>query len=108
MSYNEYGLAKIPGTLGMTKLKNALVKIDPALTVALKNERVNGQLQGCSGFVTNPSTGNIVYVSTDCNHGTSRGALYRTATTTRDFSGGANRFAAYDELPRAVVELLAK
>lgn len=93
-------------TLAMTKLKNALIKIDPALTIELKNIRINEQLQGCSGFVTSPATGKIAYVSTDVNHGTSRDALYRTAESTSDFRGGVNRFASYDDLPRAVVEIV--
>lgn len=93
-------------TLAMTKLKNALVKIDPNLKVDLKNVRVNGQLQGCSGFVTNPATGKIAYVNTDHNHSTNREALYRTAEHTRDFRGGMNKFAPYYELPQAVVDLV--
>lgn len=89
--------------LAMTKLKNALVKIDPDLKVELKNVRINGQLMGCSGFVTNPDTGQIVYVNTESDLGT---ALYRTAESTRDYRGGQNRFAGYDDLPGSVVSLL--
>ena len=91
------------GTLAMTKLKNQLVAIDPDLTVELRNVRVNGQLRGCSGFVTNPVTGDIAYVNTETSTGS---ALYRTAESTRDFRGGRNQFASHLELPRAVVNLL--
>lgn len=106
MSANDYNLPKINGTMSMTQLKNRLVKIEPGLKVELKNVRINGQLQGCAGFVTDPATGKIAYVSTDCNHGTSREALYRTAASTRDYRGGLNKFASYDELSQSVVELL--
>jgi hypothetical protein len=95
-------------TLAMTKLKNQLVKIDPDLKVELKNVRINGQLKGCTGFVTNPANGKIAYVSTDVDYRPGlHNALNRTAESTRDFRGGMNRFAGNDELPRAVVELLA-
>lgn len=107
MSTSDYALPKIKGTMSMTQLKNRLVKIDPDLKIELRNVRINGQLQGCSGFVTNPATGKIAYVSTDANHGHSiDNALYRSAEHTRDYRGGLNKFASYDELPRAVVELL--
>lgn len=107
MSASDYNLPKIKGTMSMTQLKNRLAKIDPELKIELRNVRINGQLQGCSGFVTNPATGKIAYVSTDCNHGRSlNDSYYRTAESTRDFRGGLNKFASYDELPRAVVELL--
>lgn len=107
MIANDYNLPKIKGTMSMTQLKNRLVKIDPGLKIELRNQRINGQLQGCSGFVTDSATGRIVYVSTDANHGTSLNkALLRTAKNTRDFVGGMNQFATYDELPHAVVDLL--
>jgi hypothetical protein len=107
MSRSDYDLPKITGTMSMTQLKNRLIKIDPSLKVELRNVRINGQLQGCSGFVTNLATGKIGYICTDCNHGTSlNNAYYRTAEHTRDFRGGMNRFASYDELPQSVVDLL--
>src|SRR5699024_10947214 len=93
--------------LSMTKLKNALKKIDQNLVFDLRNIRINGQLQGCSGFVTDPSTDKIVYVSTDCNHGTSLDeALIRNAADTKDYTGGRNRFFSNAELPGAIVDLL--
>lgn len=107
MSASDYNLPKIKGAMSMTQLKNRLAKIDPDLEIELRNVRINGQLQGCSGFVTSPATGKIAYVNTDCNHGRSVGnAYYRTAESTRDFRGGPNKFASYGDLPRAVVELL--
>jgi hypothetical protein len=104
---NEYGLPKIKGTMSMTQLKNRLIKFDPELKIELRNQRINGQLQGCSGFITSTWTGKVAYVSTDCNHQASLGqALFRTARDTRDFTGGQNRFASYDELPTALFELV--
>lgn len=106
MSQNECGLPKLAGTVSMTKLKNALKRLDDTLVAKLSNVRINGQLQGCSGFVTDPATGRIVYVSTDVNHGTTRQALYRDAAHDRDYTGGSNRFAEMADLPQAVVERL--
>jgi len=93
-------------TLNAVKLRNQLHNIHPGLRVELKNVRINGVLQGCSGFVTDPRTGNVVYVSTDRNHGTVHNALYRTAKDTRDFTGGHNNFADWDDLAEKVVALL--
>lgn len=104
---NEYGLTPIAGVVGAVKVKNALKKIDPDLVLDIKNVRINGQLQGCSGFVTDPRTSAVVYLNTDCNHGTSLDdAYYRTAEHTKDFTGGRNHFTSYQELPQAVVDLL--
>lgn len=91
------------------KLKRELLALNPALAVELKNVSVNGAKFGCTGFVTDPATGRIVYVNTDHNHGTNgTRALYRTAKHTRDYTGGVNRRAEYGELAGAVVELLGK
>jgi len=109
MSRNQYGPKTIAGPLAMTKLRNALVRLSPDLKVELRNVRINEQLQGCSGFVTNPATGKIAYVSTDCNLDPRLGdALYRTAEHTRDYRGGLNQFSSYVELPQAIVDMLAR
>lgn len=93
-------------TLASTKLRNQLLAIDPTLTVALRNVRVNGALFGCSGFVTG-ANGRVVYVSTDHNHGTRvNQPLYRTARDTRDYTGGVNRVSTYDALASDVVALI--
>jgi hypothetical protein len=108
MATSDYNLPKLGGTLAMTKLKNMILQVDPDLKVELKNIRINGQLQGCSGFVTNPATQKIAYVSTDTNHGTSRNnALLRSAKHTRDYTGGQNRFSGYAELPQELVDLIS-
>lgn len=93
-------------TLNAVKLRNALNAKRSGLKVELKNVRINGILQGCSGFVTDEATGAVVYVSTDRNHGTVSDALYRTARNTKDYTGGPNNFADWDDLPDAVVNLL--
>lgn len=81
-------------TLNAVKLRNAILAADPKAKVELKNVRINGVLQGCSGFVLR--NGRVVYVDTDRNHGTNKTALVRTARHTRDYTGGPNTFAEYD------------
>lgn len=91
-------------TLNAVTLRRQLLALDPSLTVTLKNVRINGALQGCSGFVV--SGRGVVYVSTDRNHGTNSRALYRTALDTRDYRGGTNHFADFADTARAVVDHL--
>ena len=91
-----------------TKLKNQITAIDPVLIVTIKNVSVNGVKFGCSGFITDPRTGKHVYVNTDHNHRTNTKALYRTAKSTRDYTGGVNHTAAYEDLAQAAVNLLTK
>lgn len=88
------------------KLRNQILAIDPSLTVSLRNISVNEVKMGCSGFITDPATGHVVYVSTDNNHGLVKKALYRTARDTRDYTGGMNNFAEYDDLAERAVALL--
>ena len=57
---NEWGLPKLPGVVSMTKVKNALKKHHPEITPKLSNIRINGQLRGCSGFLTDTTTRKIV------------------------------------------------
>ena len=91
-----------------TKLKNQITAIDSVLIVTLRNVSVNGVKFGCSGFITDPRTGRHVYVNTDHNHQTNTKALYRTAKDTRDYTGGQNHFASYEDLAAAAVSLLKK
>jgi hypothetical protein len=89
-----------------TKLKNQLLAVEPALTVQLKNVRINGEAFGCSGFITDPATGTVVYLNTDHNHGTNYDrAYFRTARDTRDYTGGLNHFADYESLAEDAVRL---
>lgn len=91
-----------------TKTKNRILDIDDTLIVELRNVRVNGALFGCSGFITNPRTGRVVYINTDHNHHTVREALYRTAKDNKDYTGGQNNFAGFDEIAEKAVALLLK
>ena len=93
-------------TLNAVKLRNQLLAIRPTLKVELKNIRINGILQGCSGFITDPETGRVVYVSTDRNHGTVSTALVRYAKHTKDYTGGRNHFTPWDTLAEDAVRLL--
>lgn len=104
---NEYGLPPLSGVVSATKVRNAIIKIDPTLQVSLRNVRINGQLQGCTGFVTNPANGKVAYLSTDRNHGTNSHAMYRTAKHNKDFSGGTNRFCGVADLPIKVIRLVS-
>ena len=84
-----------------TKLKN---QFSPAHSVALKNISINGNKRGCSGFIS--LRGAIVYVNTEkCG---SLGYLYRTASSLKDYTGGANKFAtSVESLVSGVNQLLA-
>lgn len=110
MLHSDYNLPKLGGIVSMTKIKNEIARSAPTLTPKISNIRVNGQLQGCSGFITDPATGRVVYISTDVNHQTVRQALFRTARNDRDFTGGTNRWCALDaaEIIESVVELFAQ
>lgn len=88
------------------KLKRELLALNAGLTVQLKNVAVNGEKMGCSGFVTDPGTGRIIYINTDHNHGTSRQALFRVARHEKDFSGGRNHFAKHTDLAEEALQLL--
>lgn len=47
------------------KLRNQLRKLNPALEVELKNININGMKRGCSGYITDPRTGRVIYVDTE-------------------------------------------
>lgn len=90
-----------------TKLRNELRAIKPNFQVQLRNVDVNGVKMGCSGFVTDPATGRVVYLNTDHNHGTNFDrAYFRVARDTTDFHGGRNHFSGYTELAEAAADLL--
>lgn len=103
---SEYNLPKLSGVISMTKVKNQLKAHHPEIVPKLSNVRINGQLQGCSGFLTDPATGRVVYISTDVNHGTSTEALYRSAAHDRDFTGGRNHFCEPGEIVAHALMLL--
>lgn len=92
------------GVVSMTKVKNALRHERPDLVPTLRNVRVNEQLRGCSGFISDPATGKVVYINTET--GISHKALYRTAEHTRDFRGGQNQFCLPSDIVEHAVALL--
>lgn len=106
MASSDYNLPKIPGVVSMTKVKNALRSARPDLVTKISNIRVNGQLQGCSGFITNPATERVVYILTDVNGGTVHDALYREARNDHDYIGGRNQFCSPAEIVECALELL--
>lgn len=61
---------------------------------SLRNIRLNGPTVGCSGFITNPSSGKIVYVMTEQSaYGPLQDKImYREAKSTRDYTGGTNKW----------------
>lgn len=90
------------------KLKNQILAIDSTLAVSLRNVSVNGVKFGCTGFITDLNSGKVVYVNTDHNHHTNTTALYRTARDSKDYTGGPNNFASYEELAAKAVALLKR
>lgn len=108
MARNEYDRPKFSGVVSMTKVKNAIRKIRPDVIIDLRNARINGKLQGCSGFITDPATGATVYLSTDRSHGLNRTAYYRTARDNRDYTGGRNHTCPMDEVAIHALDLLER
>lgn len=104
--YDERDLPTLKGTVSMTKVKNALRKVDPNLRTELKNIRINGQLQGCSGFIVDDDAQRVVYINTEGLVGFSGKVLYRIAASTTDYAGGRNRYTSAADLIADVLELL--
>lgn len=109
LSTNEYTYgqpANPTGTISMTKIKNLFKREAPELVLeGFSNQRINGVLEGASGFVTNPAGDKIVYISSA--HGNNRELLVRTARHVKDYSGGMNCFTTMDELIAKSRQLLA-
>lgn len=94
--------------ISSTKVKNAIRRVQSPLITHLQNVHINGVLHGCSGFLQDPKTGRIVYISTDVNHGTNEKILYRNARHLKDFTGGRNRYCemSADKLISIVTEFV--
>jgi hypothetical protein len=92
--------------IGAVKLKNAIKKLDPTLTLEIKNQRINGRLDRAYGFVTDPATQRCVYISTE--QGYIKDAMYRNAKNNKDYTGGTNQWCKYDvdTLAHNVVDLV--
>ena len=106
-SGNYDHLPKI-GVVSMTKVKNELAQSAPGLKHKIENIRVNGQLRGCSGFISDPVANRVVYINTEASDQTHTMALYRTARNERDYKGGRNRRCPLraSDIVTAVIELI--
>ena len=86
------------------KLRNQLRKLNPALEVELKNTNINGRKVGCSGYVTDPHTGRVIFVDTESLlQPIVGGALWRAvAVKGRSYTPGGSRnyYSAEDRLAR--------
>lgn len=97
--------------LKATALKNRVIAASPDASdyvFALKNQNA-GTSNGCSGFITNTATGKHVYVSTDVGDYARKNldsVMVRTAESTRDFTGGRNRWHSNDDFTDAIIDLL--
>jgi hypothetical protein len=75
----------------------------------IKDERINGVVQGGNGFVRNLSNGKIIYVNGASANGLAGiwKIMYRTATSLKDYQGGPNRWAETEqELKSGIYDLL--
>lgn len=88
-----------------TKLRNQIHKIDPTITVSLKNISINGTKRGCSGFIQDPVTKRCVYLSTE-EGGYLQKVMYREAAHMKDYRGGRNHFTGTELIAEEAVELL--
>lgn len=90
------------------KLKNALLKLfnENEVDIKLTNTKINGQIRGCYGFITNKKTNLVVYVNTENPVSLDKKYMYRFAENTNDFSGYLNRWSdSLEELTRDIFDL---
>ena len=90
-----------------TKLRNMVQKLGN-YEIKLNNISINGRKIGCSGFITNPVNGKIVFVSTEkpAYAALHKKNLIRYAKSTSDYAGGINHFVEDDRLCNKIVEML--
>ena len=90
------------------KLRNQLRKLNPALEVELKNTNINGRKVGCSGYITDPHTGRVIFVDTESLlQPIVGGDLWRAVEVKgRSYTPGGSRnyYSAEDRLARDIVE----
>ena len=74
----------------------------------LRNININGRNLGCSGFITNPANGVVVYVDTQksCYRPISDKNLVRYARDCKDYHGGVNEFISDYALARVLMSML--
>lgn len=92
-----------------TKLKNLINNAYPDNTYIfeLKNIKLNGQSRGCSGFIKNPETGSVIFLTTE-KTGCSwlKDYMYRYESQKHGF--GRNRWtSSQEELIKEIHKLLA-
>ena len=84
-------------------------KLAPWWDAKLRNVRINGNLVGCTGFVTEKKSGKVIYLTTDFGTAPAPSyktrVMYRTARNDRDYTGGRNRYCEIDELSQELTDL---
>ncbi len=95
----------------MTALKNRFKKVGN-YKCHLKNININGVKRGCSGFIKNPETEKIIYLTTEyvcgnCYKPLENKVMFRTAKDFKDYTGGTNQWCMENELVDKVVKALA-
>lgn len=87
-------------------------KLAPRWEAKLKNVRINGNLVGCSGFVTEKESGRVIYLTTDFGVAPAPSSktkvMYRMARSDRDYIGGYNRYCQIDQLGQDLASLFHK
>lgn len=96
--YNNY--------IGSQKVANLFKNLPFACNI--KNISVNGQIRGCSGFITNLETSKVCYVTTEpfFDGGTGSGLyknpnnaiMMRSAKNLCDYTGGQNRWLPFEKI----------
>ena len=89
-------------------VKNRMLKVDPNLEFDIHQVNVNGRKMGCSGYVTDPETGNVIYLSTDFIEviGQHMDVMFRTVKDKNDTHGLTNHWASDDTFAAEAVHLL--
>ena len=105
--YNNY-----IGSRKVTNLFNAL-----PFACKLKNISVNGQVRGCSGFITNIETEKVCYITTepffDGGNGSglyndpNKAVMMRPAKNSCDYTGGQNHWLPKEKIVETAKRLTA-
>ena len=93
-----------------TKLKNLINNAYPDnnYIFELKNIKLNGQSRGCSGFIKNPETGSVIFLTTE-KTGCSWLKDYMYRYESQKHGLGRNRWtSSQEELIRGIHHLLAE
>lgn len=104
-----------PCYIGATKVRNMFKGLP--FKCDLRDIDANGQKRGCSGFITNLETNKICYITTepffDERNGSGlwgdkqKAVMMRTATSTRDFTGGSNNWLPLKDIVPTAQQLTA-